>query len=481
MGTDWKRALVALTATVMTVAIVAGMYWARPVLIPVALAVFLTFVLSPLVTRLQRFKLGRPVEVLLAVGLLVAVTGGVGGLIVSEVAELADTLPDRREAIKGKLVAAKSWVIGDGGGRYTQLIDDLSEALTPDGQNKRPEVIVASAPTSFTERAEGYFHPAVEALGAAALTFILTLFMLLKREDLRNRAISLIGHGRVTTTTKAVDDASQRISKYLVSQLTLNASFGLLIAGGLFALGVEHAILWGFIAGLMRYVPYAGIWIGMLPPLLFSVATAPEWGGGWGEPLSVLGLFVVLETLSANFIEPKVYGHSTGVSEVAQLIAAAMWAFLWGPIGLILSGPLTVCLLVLGRHVTQFNFFVVLLGDQPALEPKVSFYQRLAARDQDEASDIAMEAARESGPDAALDEVIVPALCMARRDSVTGDLDPKALAFAVRAASEIAEEVAEADRPAGPAPTAGLPDEGRRRARRRQDVRPHRRPQPVGS
>src|SRR5262249_20839297 len=206
---------------------------------------------------------------------------------------------------------------------------------------------------------------------------------------------------------------------------------------------VPYCILWGFIATLMRYVPYIGTWVGLIPPVLYSVAIAPEWGGGWGQPLAVLALFLGLEAICNNIVEPLVYGKSMGLSEVAQLVAAAFWMFLWGPIGLILSGPLTVCLLVLGRHVRQFEFFVVLLGDKPALEPQVAFYQRLAARDQDEAAEVAVEVAKETSPDQAFDTVVVPALCLARRDRDDGKLEPADLQFVVTAAREVAEEVAE--------------------------------------
>jgi hypothetical protein len=191
----------------------------------------------------------------------------------------------------------------------------------------------------------------------------------------------------------------------------------------------------------MRYVPYVGTILGLLPAVLFSFATAPDWGGGWGQPLAVLALFVGLEVLTNNVFEPWLYGKSMGLSEVAQIIAAAFWAFLWGPIGLILSGPLTTCLLVLGKHVNRFSFLEVMLGDQPALSPRVAFYQRLTARDQDEAADVALAVAKESGPDEAVESVVVPALCIARRDLDDGDLDPADFRFAVRAAREIVAEV----------------------------------------
>ncbi len=448
MATDWQRSLVTLTATVVTAAIVFVMYWASSIFIPIALAIFLAFVLSPVVTRLERRGLGRMPAVIATVGMLLLLFVGMGALVTKQVAQLADTLPDRREAIKSKLLEARAALVGDGGNRFAQLTDEVMDIMLPDRANSKPKpgeekVVVEAASPPLTTQFATYFNPAIEVVGQAAFAFILTVFMLLKREDLRNRAIQLLGGGKVTTTTRAVDDASRRISRYLLSQLMVNTVFGLIIAAGLFTLGLDYAILWGFIATVMRYVPYIGTWIGLIPPVLFSFATAPDWGHGWGQPIAVLALFIGLEALCNNLVEPYLYGRSMGLSEVAQLIAAALWGFLWGPIGLILSGPLTVCLLVLGRHVTRFKYLVVLLGDQPPMLPRVVFYQRLAARDQDEAEEIALEEAKKSKPEDVFDEVILPALCLARHDAAGGDLDEAELRFVVRGASEIAEEVRE--------------------------------------
>ncbi|MCI0700463.1 MAG: AI-2E family transporter [Planctomycetia bacterium] len=437
MASDWQRALVALAATVVTLAIVAVLYWARSIFIPVALATFLAFVLGPVVAWLQRRGLGRTLAVCSAVGLVAIVSVGVGAVVTHQLGSLADTLPDRREAIKAKLTSAKEWIVGDGNNRFGVLIDDVTEIMGT--RRSQTGTVVVQSDSSWVSRVQDYISPAAELLGQAAFAGILTVFMLLRKEDLRNRMIRLLGDGKVTTTTKAVDDASRRISRYLLAQLILNTLFGGVIVIGLFLLGVKYALLWGFIATLMRYVPYVGTWIGLIPPTLFSLAMSE----GWAQPIAVLALFVGLELLCNNIFEPMLYGQSMGLSEVAQLIAAAVWAFLWGPVGLILSGPLTVCLLVLGRHVRRFDFFVVLLGDQPALEPRVAFYQRLAARDQDEAAMVALEEAQKNGPEPAFDTVLIPALCLARRDFDEGDLDVADLRFVVRATREIAEEVAE--------------------------------------
>jgi predicted PurR-regulated permease PerM len=442
MASDWQRALIALSATVVGCVIVAVLYFARSIFIPVALAIFLAFVLSPIVTRLQRRGLGRTTAVVATVTLVVCGSIAISTVIAQQVVQLAETLPDRRDAIKEKVTAARNWVVGEGDNRFGQLIDEVTAIVAPKPSKPQTSVVVEPA-SPLGSQVESYLTPAAEILGQAAFTFILTVFMLLKREDLRNRMIRLTGDGKVTTTTKAVDDASQRISRYLLSQLMVNSAFGVIIAVGLFALGVPYSILWGFIATLMRYVPYVGTWVGLIPPVLFSFATAPEWGGGWGQPVAVFVLFMGLELFCNNLVEPMVYGQSMGLSEVAQLVSAAFWAFLWGPIGLILSGPLTVCLLVLGRHVRRFEFFVVLLGDEPALEPQVAYYQRLTARDQDEAAEVAVAHAKEHTPEETFDNVLVPALCLARRDHQDGDLDATDLRYVNNATREVAEEVAE--------------------------------------
>jgi predicted PurR-regulated permease PerM len=442
MSSDWQRSLVNLAATILTVVTVAVLYWAKAIFIPVALAIFLAFVLYPPVMWLQHRGLGRTLAVLVMVGAVVLAAVGIGIGVTHQVVALADTLPDRKDAIKAKVAAARTWVIGDGSSRFGQLIDDVGEVIDPKPANQHAVVLEPPSP-GLASRLDQYMSPVAEMLGQGAFTFILTVFILIRREDLRNRMIRLLGDGKVTTTTRAVDDATRRISRYLLVQLMINTGFGLLISLGLFLLGVDYALLWGFIATLMRYVPYIGTWIGLIPPVLFSFATAPDWGGGWGQPLAVLTLFIGLELVCNNVLEPWLYGSSMGLSEVAQLVAAGFWAFLWGPIGLVLAGPLTACLLVLGKHVRRFQFLDVLLGDTPALEPHLAFYQRLAARDQDEAAEIVLEVAGKDGPDAALETVIVPALCLARRDLDDGDLDPADFQVAIRSAREVADEVAE--------------------------------------
>jgi hypothetical protein len=268
---------------------------------------------------------------------------------------------------------------------------------------------------------------------------VLVIFMLLKREDLRNRLLRLVGHGRLTVTTKAVDDAGQRISRFLLMQALINGTFGLSLAVGLFLIGVEYAFLWGFLAAILRYIPYLGTWIAAILPITLSLAMFE----GWLQPLLVMALFLVIELICNNVLEPRLFGRSMGVSEVALLVVAAFWAFLWGPIGLVLSNPLTVCLVVLGKYVPQLEFFDVLLGDEPALDADVSFYQRLLARDQDEATEIVLTHVQTLGPEQVYDALLVKALCHVRRDREQDQLTDFDEEFILRATGEIVEDLSE--------------------------------------
>jgi len=430
-----------LTGAVAATAAIGVVYWARSVLIPIALAILLSFILAPIVTRLHRRGLPRVLAVVAVVGFTLTIVLGVGALLSRQVIQLAGTLPDRREAIKEKIASAKGWIAGGGSNRFGELIDEVEAVIAPAPQED--VVVVKQAATPIAGHIEKYLSPAVEALGQAAFTGILTIFILLRREDLRNRAIRLIGDGRIMATTKAVDDASNRISRYLLTQMVINAAFGTLVFFGLLVMRVEYALLWGALGGMLRYVPYIGTWIGICLPLAFSVTTST----GWGQPLGVFVLYFALE-LACNYLEPILYGQSMGLSEVAQLVSAAVWAFLWGPIGLILSGPMTACLLVLGRHVPRFHFLVVLLGDAPPLTPATAFYQRLAARDHDEATEVANAAAALGGLDDAADQILVPALARARSDFDAGELDVTDLRYIVQSTGEIAEELAELREPA---------------------------------
>ena len=457
MSNDWQRSLIVLTWVVVIALVVLTMSIARSIFIPFAMSIFLAFVLAPLVTRLHRIGLGRTLSVFATIGLVFAGIGVTALVIGSQLVSLANGLPEHRETITEKIAKARSVVVGDGDSKLGKLFNDVYDQIFPSAEDADLQVEVQGA--SPTDQINDYITPLAEFVGQGALTMVLCVFILLKKEDLRNRMIRLLGDGKVTTTTRAVDDASRRISRYLLMQLLINSCFGVIITFGLFALQVDYAVLWGFIASVMRYVPYIGTPLGLIPPVIFSFATASAWGGGWGQPACVLALFIGLELLGNNVFEPWLFGKSMGISEVAQLVTAALLAFLWGPIGLVLASPITVCLLVLGRHVRRFDALVVILGDRPALSPAVSFYQRLAARDQDEAADIALEVAKADGIESTLDDVVVPALCIARRDHADGDLNHDDLRFAARSTREIVIELGEQlEREAATTPAGQLAD-----------------------
>jgi predicted PurR-regulated permease PerM len=437
-----QQSINALAAVALAFFVTAALHWAAAVLIPIALAVLITFLLTPLVLQLQRRGLGRvPSVALVLVGAFVVIAG-VGVIVGEQMVDLFKTLPDHADRIRAKVMAVKNLVSPNEHSRFSELVNDLSETIDPSRTPSAPAaeraVVVSSAPPWFA-RFQSYLTPAAEALGQGAFTLILVVFMLLRREDLRNRAIRLLGAGRITATTKAVDETGRRISRFLLAQFLLNSAFGLVIMLGLFLMRVGYAPLWGFVAFLMRYVPYIGTWIGVIPAALFTIAVSD----GWGTTVGVLVLFLGLEIVCANFIEPMLYGPRLGLSEVAQLVATAFWALLWGPVGIILAWPLTTCALMLGKYAPQLRFLNVLLGDEPPLPAHVTFYQRLAARDQDEAAEIIEKelSARQIEP--VFDEFLIPALARARQDAAAKLLSEDDLGFIIHGVGEIAEDIAE--------------------------------------
>jgi predicted PurR-regulated permease PerM len=432
------RSLITL-AVLLLVAVC--LYWAKAVLMPIALALMLTFLLTPPVNALRRVGLGRIGSVALVVGLALVLLTAVGWGISLQVTNLAHELPRYRINIKAKIADLRA--MGRGGaleklqGTAQEVAEEMKKADKPVAPDDKPVPVVVegekTGPWSFPVT----LGPLVEHLAMAGLVIVLVLFMLLKRHELRNRLIRLMGHGRLTITTKALDEVGERITRYLLMQTTVNGSFGLAIGLGLFFIGVPHAIIWGLLAAVLRYVPYLGSWIAALLPITLSLAVFP----GWQQPLLVVGLFIVIEALIINFLEPWLYGHTVGVSEVALLVAIAFWTWLWGPIGLVLATPITVCLVVLGRHIREMEFITVLLGDAPVLKTDVSYYQRVLAGDQDEATEIVETYLKSHSHEALYDEVLVPALVYARRDRSSDRLTDEEAYFVRRATREIIEHL----------------------------------------
>jgi predicted PurR-regulated permease PerM len=467
----WQRALVVLASTVVGVVVVSCLYWAQKVFIPVALAVFLTFLLAPLVGSLQRHRLGRTPSVILVALLAALALGGVVWLVTAEVTSLARELPTYSDNIQAKVRSVREMSEGAGADRFSKMIRDItgawkSQPARPEGgegdapvapavapPDRPPAVVMQPDAPAWLGRLPDLLAPAAEVLGSLALTLVLVVFMLLKREDLRNRLIRLVGHGRITTTTKAVDDAGQRISRFLRMQFIINGSYGLVMTAGLLAIRVPHAFLWGFLAGALRYVPYLGSTITAVVLITVSMAVFP----GWVQPLLVVALIVALELVTYNVMEPWLFSQSMGVSAVALLVAAAFWAFLWGPVGLVLSSPLTVCLVVLGKYVPQLEFLDVLLGDEAPLEGDVAYYQRLLARDQDEAAQLVLTQAKTSPPEQVCDTLLVPALNYVKRDRERDELTEADEQFVLRATREIVEDLGERQAAAAVAAGAQVP------------------------
>jgi predicted PurR-regulated permease PerM len=428
--------------------VVAGLYWLQTVLIPLALAVLLTFLLSPVVSNLQRRGLGRVPSVLVTVLLALSILGGIGWTLTRQVVALADELPqyslnihhriaDLRGASKGGTMEKVQKAVED-------LVGEIQKTDTLDVTDQKPVAVVLEAPSILV-----HLPNLLQALASAGVVAVLVIFMLLERRELRDRVILLIGYRRMTATTRALDEAGARISRYLLMQSIINGSFGVAVGLGLFLIGVPYAVTWGSLAAALRFIPYLGAFVAMLLPLALSLAVFP----GWLQPALVVGLFLVLEPITGSVMEPWLYGQSAGVSQVALLIALTFWTWLWGPAGLLMATPLTVCLIVLGKHLPALGFIVVLMGDRPVIEAKARYYQRLLARDQDEASDIVEAYVNTDGRESVYDTVLLPALYYAKQDRDRGLLSEGDAQFVGHATREILDVLAHD----APAPSEGDP------------------------
>jgi predicted PurR-regulated permease PerM len=422
-----------------------ALYFARAVLVPFALAALLAFMLSPVVTRLERWRLGRGPSVIIVVFFSLAAALGLGWVVGNQLIDVIGRLPGYRENIEAR-VAALRGPAGSALGKATDSVRELSEDLaagqpsTPSKQaNSRPvSVQVVEQPPNAFQSLGNLLGPLAAPLGTALITLVFTIFMLIKREDLRNRLIRLVARRQLNIITQLMDDAAQRVSRYLLMQFSINATFGCLVAACLYFIGVPNAILWGALAGSLRFVPYIGPMIGGALPFVVALVVF----NGWTRPLLALGFFILLELITSNAVEPWLGSARTGISSLAILVAAVFWGALWGPAGLVLSMPLTVCLVVLGRYVPPLEFLYVALGDEPVLSPKAHFYQRLLALDQEEAQSVAETFLSDRTLIELHDLLIIPALTMAEQDRHQGGLDDAKTAFIVQSVSEIISDVA---------------------------------------
>ncbi|MGV1849221.1 AI-2E family transporter [Rhizobium sp. L74/93] len=382
--------------TILTlIGVAAILYVGQEVFVPLALALLLTFTLAPIVSFLRKRYVPRIAAVLLAVATAFLVIAAFGFIVAGQVANLADNIPTYQRNIVGKVHALSqagssngvvehlSKVVERIGSEMKDTAEESKEDAPPSTSRRDPmpvEIVTRSNPVATLGN---FILPLISPFATAGLVIVLVIFMLLEREELRDRFIRLVGLGDLHRTTAALQDAGKRVGKYLLMQLVVNTLYALPIAIGLWLLGIPNAILWGLLTLVLRFVPYIGPVIGMTLPLFLALAIAP----GWSLVAWVAALFIVTELISNNVVEPWLYGSHTGLSPLAIIVSAIFWSWLWGPVGLMLSTPLTVCLVVLGRYVPQFSFLDVLLGNEPVLQPQEKLYQRLLAGDPNEATD----------------------------------------------------------------------------------------------
>jgi predicted PurR-regulated permease PerM len=418
---------------IITAAVIASLYFGHEVLVPIALAVLLSFVLDPVARVFGRLRIGRVASVLLAVAIAFAILIGLGAIIGKQVAQLSESLPQYQIVIAKKLQAVRSSGFSKGVvEKAADALHGLDSNINKPAAQPNNSAQIALAPDQSLVQVEVH-EPApgpvqilqsilsalLPPLATAAIVIIFVVFILLQRSDLRDRFISLTGSHDLHRTTKALDDAAERLSRYFLALTGINAAFGLSVAIGLSVIGVPNPILWGIVGAILRFVPYVGAIIAAALPLALAAAVDP----GWGMVIETGLLFIVLEGFMGQVVEPQLFGHTTGMSPLAIVIAASFWTLIWGPPGLLLSTPITACLVVLGRHVESLNFIEVLLGDKPPLSPVQSFYQRILASDPDEVAFQAEGLLKTSSLLEYYENVALPALALAQIDVTRGVLE----------------------------------------------------------
>lgn len=413
------------------------LYLAQSVIVPVALAVLLTFLLTPVVLWFQR-RIGRVPAILAVVVTTFLAVGCAGWIVTQQLASLVQELPAYRHNIHQKVRDIR--VVGKGGSveALQKTVQEIEAEIADPPASGTPAkpIVVQPEQVSGLWGFPAAIAPFVAPLSTAALVFALVVFMLLEREELRNRLIRLFGHGRLVVTTKAFDEAGRRVSRYLLVQSIVNLIYGIGVAVGLFFIGVPYAMLWAALGGMLRFIPYVGPIIGAAAPILVGLAVLE----GWTRPFLVIGLFVGLELFTNLVLESVLYAGAIGVSQVALLIAVAFWSWLWGPLGLLLAAPLTVCLAVMGKYVPGLEFVSTLISDEPVLTADVSYYQRLLAGDHAEASELVERHVATEPADTVFDDVMLPALSYAERDRIEGRLEPEEEQLVVEATSELLTE-----------------------------------------
>jgi predicted PurR-regulated permease PerM len=415
-------------AAVIAGVIVSGIYFGRPVLIPLALAVLISFALAPLVGLFKRLRLGNAPAVVISLALVVAVVTGLGLFMGSQLARLAAELPGYQTNIGHKLQSVAGGAThNDTIARLNKTVENLAGQITggdkedgaTPGTTKPIPVVIQRTSQAPWAVAGAVLGPLLEPLGLAALVLIFASFILLQKDDLRDRFVRLAGSRDMQRTTVALDEAASRLSRYLFLQTVINTSFGLVIGGGLWLIGIPNAGLWALMAALLRFVPYVGVPLAFLFPFTLALAVDP----GWTKMVWTIALFAGIEPIIGQGLEPVLYGRSMGLSAVAVVVAAVFWTWLWGPVGLLLSTPLTMCFVVFSRHVESLKFLDVMLGNQPALRFEESLYLRMLAEDPDEAAIEAEGFLHANSLSAYYDEVAARTLMLAQDDVNRGVLD----------------------------------------------------------
>jgi predicted PurR-regulated permease PerM/methylmalonyl-CoA mutase cobalamin-binding subunit len=421
---------IAKTSWILTLAsiavVVAALYLAKALLIPLTLAVLLSFMLSPICGWMERWRLGRIPAVLMTAFFGFSLLGIVMWLVVLQLTSLSPRIPEYQHNIEAKFNTVNQYAVTLLS-KLTKTAEGMGQNLSASTPTEEPRgtlelpfsVRVLTTPASPLQVFGGMYGTLLEVLGSTSIVIVLVIFFLVRREDLRDRFIHLIGKTQITLTTQTIEDAGARVSRYLSTLLLINLAFGISVGIGLYFIGVPNVLLWGILAMALRFIPYIGPWIAAVMPIGLSMAITT----GWLAPLLTVGLFVALELFNNNLLEPWVYGKNTGVSAVAVLVAAFFWMWLWGPVGLLLATPLTVCILVVGKHVPELSFLDILLGSEPVFEPQERIYQRLVAGDQEEASELFEGHLQKMPLVEVYDTVLIPALAMAETHWQLGELN----------------------------------------------------------
>ena len=472
------------SALVIAAVVVSFLYFGRGILVPLALASLLSFVLWPVIQVLRKARLGRVPSVLAAVTLSIAGLLGLGAFMAVQVAELARDLPRYEANLREKVRALKgasmpSQAMEQAADTIQGLKDELKKgdasagpaiAVPPQDPMRRPPPMPAGNSANpvvveMHERApsvlqsyQDLIKPVLSPLTTTALVILFLIFILMQREDLRDRLLRLAGSADLHRSTMAMNDAAERLSRLFLIQLFLNFGFGVVIGAGLSLIGVPNPALWGMLAALMRFVPYIGSVVAAIFPVALAAAVDPS----WSMVVATAAMFVVAELVAGHVLEPMLYGQNTGLSPVAVVVAALFWTLLWGPVGLLLSTPLTVCLVVLGKHVPALEFLAVVLGDEPALLPEQRLYQRLLAGDAGEASALAEEELKTPGLTNFYDSIAMKSLILAHLDAERGRLPREVQSELLANVLDVAADLEDYElNPAPPALAGVLQDDGR--------------------